>query len=129
MAKTPEEWLIQAEDDMGTADHLFSSGRYIYAVFFSHLAIEKALKAIYHRKFDELPPKTHSLSGLLKMNELAPPLNIEKFIIDLDQASVATRYPEELMKLRLAYPRPVVERIVSQTKEALEWAKKMFWKF
>jgi len=126
LAKTPEEWLIQAEDDMGTADHLFSSGRYVYAVFFAHLAIEKALKGIYHKKFDELPPKTHSLSWLIKRNELAPTPSMEKFIIELDYASIVTRYPEELKKVKAAYPRPKVEVILTQAKEVLIWAKKMF---
>lgn len=126
MAHTPEEWFIQAEDDMATAENLFSSGRYVYAVFFAHLAIEKALKAIYHKKFGELPPKTHNLTWLLKKDGLIPPLPIEEFIIELGHASIATRYPEELMAVRAAYPRPMVEGILLQTKEVLEWAKKMF---
>ena len=112
MAHTPEEWFIQSDDDLATAEHLFSSGRYVYTVFFAHLAIEKALKAIYHKKFNELPPRTHNLSALLKMNELMPPSTIGEFIFDLDQASVATRYPEELMKLRLAYSQQRVEGIL-----------------
>ena len=126
MAKTPEEWLIQAEEDMATAEFISNSGRYVYAVFFAHLTIEKALKAIYHKKFNELPPKTHNLSALLKMNELIPPPLIGEFIFDLDHASVATRYPEELMKLHLAYSQQRVERILSQTKETLTWVKQMF---
>ena len=126
MAHTPEEWFIQSDDDMGTAEHLFSSGRYVYAVFFAHLSIEKALKGIYHKKFGELPPKTHSLSWLIKQNELVPTESMEKFIIELDYASIITRYPEELKKVKAAYPRPKVEEILTQTKEVLIWAKKMF---
>ena len=126
MAHTPEEWFIQSDDDMATAEHLFSSGRYVYAVFFAHLAIEKSLKGICHKKFGEMPPKTHSLLGLLKRNELIPPPSIEEFIIDLDHAGVATRYPEELMKLRSAYPKDVVEEILTQTAEVLTWVRKMF---
>ena len=126
MAKTAEEWLIQADDDMETAEHLFSTGRYVHAVFFSHLSIEKALKAIYHKKFNEMPPKTHSLSWLLERNGLNPTGTMEEFIDRLDYASIVTRYPEELMKIRAAYPRPVVEEILSQAKEVLVWAKKMF---
>ena len=73
---------------------MFSAGRNIYAVFMSHLAIEKALKAIYHQKFAEIPPKTHSLMYLLNKIELRPPIEIGEFIADLDHAGVATRYPE-----------------------------------
>lgn len=126
MASTPEEWLIQADDDMGTAEHLFSTRRYVQAVFYAHLAIEKALKSIYHKKFGELPPKTHNLTWLLKKDELTPPVPIEEFIVDFGHASIATRYPEELMKIRAAYPRPTVKIILKQTKEVLTWVKKMF---
>ncbi len=126
MAHTPEEWFNQSEYDFQTAQAMLSSGRNIYAVFMAHLAIEKALKGIYHKKFGELPPKTHSLAAFLKMNELKPPPSVGEFITDLDQAGVATRYPEELEKLRASYPRPIVEKILSQTMEALVWVKKMF---
>jgi len=126
LAHTPEEWFTQSEYDFQTAQAMLSSGRNIYAVFMAHLAIEKALKAIYHKKFGELPPKTHSLSWLVKQNELAPTASMEEFIVELDYASIVTRYPEELKKVEAAYPRPKVEVILTQTKEVLIWAKKMF---
>ena len=126
MAHTPEEWFIQAEYDFQTAQAMVSSGHGIYVVFMAHLAIEKALKGVYHKKFNALPPRTHSLLAFLRMNELTPPPAVGEFIGDLDQASVATRYPEELVKLQAAYPRPVVEKILLQTKETLVWARKMF---
>jgi HEPN domain-containing protein len=126
LAHSPEEWLVQAEADFETAQAMLNIKHYVYAVFMAHLAIEKALKGIYHKKFNELPPKTHSLSWLLEKNGLTPTTSMEEFIDRLDYASIATRYPEELMKLRAAYPRPVVEGIVSQSKEVLIWVKKMF---
>lgn len=60
-----EEWLKQADYDMGTADAMFRSGRYFYAVFMCHLAIEKALKGLYAEVLDATPPKTHNLLYLL----------------------------------------------------------------
>ena len=39
--KLPEEWLKQSEYDMGIAKAMLKTGRYIYAVFMCHLAIEK----------------------------------------------------------------------------------------
>lgn len=126
MAHTPEEWLKQADYDFQTAQAMLSTGRNVYAVFMAHLTIEKALKGIYHKKFGELPPRLHNLLKLLKMNELNPPPVLGEFITELDRASVATRYPEELMKLEAAYPEAVVEKILSQTKETLVWVKTMF---
>ena len=50
MAKTPEEWLKQADYDYETAEAMFKTGRYIYAIFMCHLAIEKTLKGLYMKK-------------------------------------------------------------------------------
>ncbi len=56
------EWFRQAQYDLDTAGSLIASGRYPPAVFFIHLALEKALKALYAEKFNDVPEKTHNLS-------------------------------------------------------------------
>jgi HEPN domain-containing protein len=126
LAQTPEEWLKQSDYDLETAEFMLSGGRNIYAVFMAHLAIEKALKAIYHKKFSEIPPKTHSLMYFLNKNELHPPVDIGEFIAELDHASVATRYPEELSAMSALYTPVLTKEILAKTKEGLKWAKTMF---
>lgn len=125
MAHTPQEWFTQAEYDIESARCMLETGRNIYAVFMAHLAIEKALKAIYQKKFNDIPPKTHSLMYLLKKNELLPSETMGEFIADLDRAGVATRYPEELLMLLNTYPRAITEEILTKAKEVLAWVKKM----
>lgn len=49
--KAAEEWLLQAEYDLETAEAMFNSSRFIYTIFMIHLSIEKAIKAIYARTF------------------------------------------------------------------------------
>jgi hypothetical protein len=61
MDKRAAEWLKQADYDMGTAEFMAKGGRYFYAVFMCHLAIEKALKGLYEQNLHEIPPKTHNL--------------------------------------------------------------------
>ena len=84
------------------------------------------MKAIYHKKFLEIPPKTHSLMYLLNRNELRPPVEIGEFIVELDQVSVATRYPEELAAMSSLYTTELTKEILAKTKEVLKWAKTMF---
>jgi HEPN domain-containing protein len=72
-----QEWFRQADYDMDTADAMFASGRYFYAVFMCHLSLEKALKGLIANRLDELPPKTHNLlylhcSHLLIWNDSSP---------------------------------------------------------
>ena len=60
-----------------------------------HLSIEKSLKGLYSKKLHEVKPKP-SLSGLLNKIGEKPSQELEKFIIKLNTASVATRYPDEI---------------------------------
>ena len=124
MAHSPQEWLTQADYDYQTAEYMFTGGRYAYTVFMAHLAIEKALKGIYQKKFNAIPPRTHSLVYFVNKTEVVPPEHVGKFLVKLDQASVATRYPEDLVKLQSTYTQEVVKEILVQTQEAIAWVKK-----
>jgi HEPN domain-containing protein len=126
MSKQFEEWLKQSDYDLDTAEFMFKGERYFYAVFMAHLSIEKALKGLYQKKLDELPPKTHNLIYLLNKIDLKPPENIARFLVKLNEASVITRYPEDLEKLKSIYTKKVVKDIISESKEALQWIKKQF---
>jgi len=88
MSEKHEEWLKQANYDMDTADAMFSSGRYFYAVFMCHLSIEKSLKGLYlySKELTEVPPKTHNLLYLLKKIQKKPDQDLQKFITKLNTA-------------------------------------------
>jgi len=61
MAPDSNDWFRQAQYDFGTAESPLTSERYPPVIFFCHLALEKALKALYVEKFNDNPDKTHSL--------------------------------------------------------------------
>ena len=126
MTKLPMEWLRQADYDMDTAEFMFKGRRYFYAVFMCHLSIEKALKGLYHARLDETPPKTHNLVYLLKRMEIKPPEPIARFLVKLNEASVTTRYSEDLQTLQRDYASCVVEDILVKGKDALTWIKAQF---
>jgi HEPN domain-containing protein len=123
MAQAPEEWLKQADYDMDTADYMFDGGRYFYAVFMCHLAIEKALKGFYRKKLNQEPPRVHNLIYLLNKIGIKPPEPAGRFIVKLNEASVATRYPEEIGKLQKDFTKGVVKDILSKGRETLGWIK------
>lgn len=116
----------QADYDMDTADAMHGSGRYFYTVFMCHLSIEKALKGLYYKVLDEVPPKTHNLLYLLNKINKKPELELEKFIIKLNTASVATRYPDDLEKIQSAYTEEVTKDIITKSKDLLKWVKTQF---
>ena len=73
METRTEEWLRQSDYDLETAEIMYQSGRQIYAVFMSHLAIEKALKGLLYDRLREIPPKSHSLVLQMTKLEERPP--------------------------------------------------------
>jgi HEPN domain-containing protein len=117
------EWIIQAEFDIETAEYMFQGGRHFYAVFMCHLSLEKALKGIYCKKLQDVPPKVHNLVFLINKTGISPPETLGKFIVKLNEANIATRYPESLEKLQKAYTKTITSEIILNTKEALAWIK------
>ncbi|MBC8391034.1 MAG: HEPN domain-containing protein [Deltaproteobacteria bacterium] len=124
MERRSEEWLRQSAYDMDTALFMHEGGRHIYAVFMCHLAVEKALKGLYYEKRRDIPPKSHNLIYLLNEIGIKPPVEPGIFIVKLNEASVPTRYPENLTKLQQVYSETVVKDILSKGKELIEWIKR-----
>ena len=70
MRKDAGNFIISAEYDLATAEHMLKSGRYIYVVFMCHLALEKMLKAVAVETTNSPAPKTHNLLYLTLQRRL-----------------------------------------------------------
>lgn len=125
MEEKTREWITQAEFDIETAEYMFQGRRYFYAVFMCHLSLEKALKGVYCAKLQEIPPKVHNLVFLINKSGITLPQTLGKFIVKLNEANIATRYPESLEKLQKAYTEDITKEIIVNSKEALAWIKKL----
>ena len=126
MDKRSRERLKQADYDIDTAEYMFAGGKFFYAVFMCHLSIEKAIKGLYQQRLKETPPKTHNLVYLMKKIDIRPAETTGKFIVKLNEASVATRYPEDIDILQGQYTKDVVKNILIESRKVLEWIKKQF---
>ena len=124
MLKATERWLVQVDYDLETAGHMVTTGRYIYAIFMCHLALEKMLKAVISEETQTLPPRTHNLIDLARRAKLAPSAEHQEFIGKLADASVATRYPEDLSELLPQYPEAVTQEYLKSTKEVIAWIRR-----
>ncbi len=59
-----EYWLELSNYDFETAEAMLNSQRFLYVGFMCHQAVEKMLKAVFVKKFEEIPPFTHSLEPI-----------------------------------------------------------------
>ena len=121
--KSEKEWFEQAEYDIKSADIMFKGGRYIYSIFLCHLCIEKALKGIFVKRFKKNPPKTHNL--LFFLNALGIESDKEKstVIMKLNEASIPTRYPEDLKGMIKEFSKANTKKILAESKGILIWLK------
>lgn len=109
--------------DIGTAEHMLSTGRYLYVIFMCHLALEKMLKAHVTQVTNEIPKKTDDLGYLIGRLQLQLPNDMNDFVGKINSASVPTRYPEDLNKMLKLYPKSVAEDYLKQTKEVIAWLR------
>jgi len=124
LKKTTSNWIHSAKYDIETARHMFKTGRYIYVIFLCHLSIEKMLKAIVAQSQERHPPYTHDLYELITLARLEIPPEHRAVVAQLNELSIATRYPEDFEQLVKHYPKPVAEQFLKQSKAFLRWLER-----
>ncbi len=125
MNKVIANWVKSSEYDLQTAKVMKKGKRYIYVIFMCHLSIEKFLKAVVAKRTKKIPPKTHDLYYLIKLADLEIPSRYHKIISHLNQASIPTRYPEDITKIKREYNKTVVLRYLKETQSLLRWLKRI----
>ena len=95
-----QKWLDRVKYDIDTADAMFSTGRYIYAVFMCQQSLEKCLKALMAAKDIEILP-VHNLRRLAEIASVIAEINPNDLIkIDfLSQYYLNARYKEDIEEL------------------------------
>ena len=90
-----EFWAAAARDALDTAEKLYATAKYHHALFFCHLAVEKALKASYIARHVELPPYTHDLVLLASKIPAVLPDDDLSALKEINTFSIEARYEEE----------------------------------
>ena len=115
MEEDIQRWLDQAIEDLETARFNFKGDRYRAAAFFSQQAAEKALKALYIKRFKKLK-KIHDLFIL------ATELNLPKELVDLckelSPAYTYTRYPDVI---EIKDIEEVSEDLINHAEKIIKW--------
>lgn len=114
-------WLRQAEKDLDVAEKNFELEEWYVVAFFCQQAAEKALKAAYIKKFNELA-KVHDLVFLGRR------LGMPKRLLDgcgyLNRAYTESRYPGETGAPMEKFSKEDADKCIVIAGEVMEWAKK-----
>ena len=90
------------------------------ALFFTHLALEKGLKALVIKATDDIAPFSHDLPFLVKLAREDFPGEIIEFFAIMNQYSIHGRYPEPG---KPAPSREYVQKSIEKAGEVLKWLK------
>ena len=93
-----DRWFRQAEQDLEAATHLLDSSDYNWACFVAQQAAEKAVKAVYAARRQDVE-RVHSILVLIRGDQRAgvqgiPELgHLQNAARELDRMYIPTRYP------------------------------------
>ena len=110
-------WLVEAEESLTVAGHLFDKKDYSYSLFFGHLAIEKLLKAIYVKNVDENVPRSHNLPKIAKAARLDVSDEMQDDLIRITAFNIEARYPDYKREFR---KKCTAEFTATELKKSLE---------
>jgi len=119
--KKYEEWFLQSDYDLDTAFNMLEAGRNIYCIFMCHLSLEKALKGLYTKRLNQVPPKLHDLMYFIDKVGLDPEKTHKDFILWLNRMAIITRYTDDLRNMIKMFPYEQTNSIYLQTKTLQQW--------
>jgi HEPN domain-containing protein len=112
-----------ADYDLKTVQVMLDGGRYIYVGFMCHQVIEKALKGLYVKQHNRIPPYTHNLFTLCADLNLVLTEEHQDIFIKLNPLNIEARYPEMKEKLGKAINKKKAYVLLENTRSAYKWLK------
>lgn len=120
MRREAENWFKQSKADMKTAKDCLDAGNYYAAAFFSQQAVEKALKAYFIIRHEDVPPKTHNLLDISL--ELEVPEEFLTTARELTPEFIITRYPNAAGGVPAElYDKRSATEILKKTERFFKW--------
>jgi len=111
-------WLQSAKEDADTMNYLFKGKRYVHALFFGHLYLEKICKSIWIKNNIAIhPPKIHNLLAILEQAKFKPEEKQSVFMLKLNQYQIEGRYSDDIERLKKITSKELTTQYISEIKK------------
>ncbi|MGA2297180.1 MAG: HEPN domain-containing protein [FCB group bacterium] len=111
---------------MKAAESMFQTGYFVWSLFIGHLVLEKALKAIYVKTFDnKIPPKIHNLNKLASICNMNLDKEQIKFLDDVNNFHIEGRYSEFKNELYKRASKLYTSENLEKIKEQYRWFRSL----
>lgn len=91
-----QHWRNGAQNELQSAQLLFNGSQYSATLFHCHLAVEKALKAMFMQQLQKDAPMTHDLLQIALQLTRVWTDDEKKVLADLTEYAVAARYDDPM---------------------------------
>lgn len=115
-----EFWKSGSIEALDYAKETLKAGRYAFAMFFAHLALEKIIKAHVTKTTEDIPPRSHNLNRLLKITGIEIDVKDYDFLEVMSGYSEMGRYPE-FPKSTLSKQK--ADHYMKESERVFEWLK------
>ena len=113
-----------AEDLKNALEIIHQTSRYASGLFFLHLCLEKALKALYVQKNSEYAPFTHNLLSLLVKIDLTLPDADVQILSEINEFNLEARYPDDKFSLYQRATKEVATYYLTECLRLQSWILK-----
>ena len=98
-------------------EYLAKGKRYVHALFFGHLYLEKISKALWIKSSaEDYAPKIHNILSILKKTEITLNEKQQLFLLKLNQYNIEARYPEDIENIYRVTNKTLTEEFISEIK-------------
>ncbi len=117
-------WIESSQDAFDTAKTLFENNKFVYAMFFLHLSIEKMLKALFVTRNQAESPFGHNLQNIAsKIKNIDFDKNRMELFAQITTFNIAGRYDDYKKNFYNICDLEFATNYLNKGKELLEWLK------
>lgn len=111
-------WAKSSEQDLISMERVFQVGRYDWALFIGHLALEKILKAVWIiNNESNIPPKTHNLKKIADEAQYILSEVESLLLLEINDFNLEARYPDYKFDFHLKCTKDFAEGYMNKIKE------------
>lgn len=120
----PKYWLKGSDEALQVAEDLYRLNHRSFCLFFCHLTLEKAIKAVLAKKYPNQSFYVHSLTKLATSAELDLPAEWLEILDEVSTFNVKARYNDIKLELYKRATSAYTKRFLTKTKGIQQWLKK-----
>lgn len=109
------------EDLNGAKEIVDHTSRYASGLFFAHLCLEKALKALYCQKTSQHAPYTHNLLALVEKTGLQLSEADIQLMAEINEFNLEARYPDEKFTIYQRASKDVASAYLRDVERIRSW--------